>query len=137
MKLQAHLRDPIDDTSTSFASATDAQRFLELVTRYFLTFKEIHMAMMAVLKQQPGWNVYEEMQEMAEELDRFERLLNLKLPPKAAAEIIARSIECLKRLAELFPEQRAQIEVTVAETQGVVMALLEKQERKQEQRALQ
>jgi hypothetical protein len=130
----AHRRDPITGEGYTFVDPNGrtewtAQRYYELATRHLISFKAIFKMVAAVL--QGYYDLQAELEAMRKELERDEDLLRLKLPIKEALAIWCRAREGLLRLAELFPDRRKKIVAQVAENEDVLLAMLERYERKQ------
>jgi hypothetical protein len=129
----AHKRDPITNESYTFLDGeATARRYFELAVTYWATFKEIHMLAIAALRELGvDFSRAQEFEEMERELTRFEQRLGQQLPLRELIVIWSRSREGLLRCAELFPERSEEILAQVAQHEDVLLALLERHERRQ------
>ncbi len=126
----AHKRDPINDEWWFFAEPNVnnkllAQCYHDLALKHFISFRGIFKMVVAVLQ-----DLRDELEVMGAEGEIDAQLLKFKLPAKEALAIWCRAREGLLRLAELYPEKREKIEAMVAEQQDVLLAMLERYERK-------
>ena len=131
-----HQRDPITGESWMFvegkdSGAKDAQRYYELAVKYFVSFREIHQMVVTMLNELVDLKLLYEVEVIGASAERNRmHLENHMLPIKETLIIWVRSREALLRLAELFPERREKIEAQVAEQQDVLLAMLERFERR-------
>jgi hypothetical protein len=121
-----HKRDPWTGKDFFFAdndgkNEWTAQRYHELALKYFVSFREIHQMITAVLEK-----IVVETEAFGDEVERDHQLLKLNLPMQEYLEIWCRSREGLLRMAEMFPEKRQELEAVVVEQQEKFLAMLER-----------
>ena len=103
----------------------------ELAVKYFVSFREIHQMVVTMLNELVDLKLLYEVEVIGASAERNRmHLENHMLPIKETLIIWVRSREALLRLAELFPERREKIEAQVAEQQDVLLAMLERYERR-------
>ena len=111
--------------------ARDAQRYYELAIKYFVSFREIHQMVVAMLSELVDLKLLYEVEVIGANAERNRmHLQNHMLPVKEALIIWMRSRDGLLRLAELFPDRREKIEAQIAEQQDVLLAMFERYEQR-------
>jgi hypothetical protein len=139
-----HLRDPVGGECWFFVLGENdgehvARIYFEIAMTHFMSFAEISRMLFAALKGPEGsqddneiLDLMEELRELGEEGKRnVELMRQFKLPAEQLVRIWMQGLTALHRLAQIFPEVREENEAFIAEQYEAMVAMLERDERKQ------
>ena len=136
-------RDQITGESVLFVDERDdgrkvAQIYFEVAAKYYLTFGEIFRMAMVARHGPEAWDWQHEerdlrkvMQKLTLEAEQDAELMRRPdLPIEELIAIWRRSRDALLRYANFFPDRREKIEAFLAEQEAVMIALLERHEKR-------
>jgi hypothetical protein len=109
-----------------------ARLYYDLAIRHFTSFAEISRMFAAVIRLHDENNdeLEKEVEEIGDQAKRTAERLKNHLSVAELADVWRESRRTLERLAQLFPDRRAELEVAIAEHEATMIELLERHERK-------
>ena len=144
MAHSTHQRDPISGESVSFLDERDggkrlAQIYFELAVKHYITFGEIFRMAMVAKHGPDAWDWQHEERDLRKAVQKLtlevehdaELMRKFDLPIEELVAIWRRGRDGLLRYANFFPNRREKIEAFLAEREAVMIAMLERHEKRQ------